>query len=698
MPSLRARFIENDVLIADTPVEQANISFRLNQSGEWSLNIPANIYAVQEIEEGNLVEIYEDQTLLISGTIQSLSDNTSDNKMTIDIKGRDRTDDLYAKRANTIGIYEDLPLLTILGDLLKRLDWRIGDISTMEDKTLVTTIDLRTQETLMSQVNKLLESQKNLWFRYGGIIADYPTIDVGEFQEESGVELYLPPDSSKIDLWEERQGAIISLSETQTFTDVIHSVEGFGGDVQDNTGVLRMISLRDAAVADPTLFSDPDFPIIEEISNRVYYIRNNDIAGDGGTIQVIGNLAAGTGQQIIGDSAGSEFAHAGSFIPIPGILKSFSILFSASAGAPTGDINWRLHLPDPGNSDRPGDVLMSGLFTPIASTLNKIDVVDGVYLDSGQMYWLSFTGVDNQALNVNYRLTTNTTTESLISSVCRSANQGVTWTVDLPTNTFHLTVVTEQTIEPQGTEIVKRYTQYAPERKNSNATLAAISAAGVALYDRLVAFLQDHRQVFKNYKVTAVGKNLIVKSGDNVYIHFTSARALQDNFTLNVEFIKKIISGNLRCLGQTLQYSDNKITWDFELTDGDAFGSEELFVSIYDNIKEKPQPSGAKPSFGFVPQIATISASASLAPPDTQMEDGRDAKLITFALPAAPASSTDVIRGGTPYVTASSSDMDVEFLTDPDFITATGVTCRVAPLGGWNVGSTISMETKIIWL
>lgn len=85
------------------------------------------------------------------------------------------------------GHYQEQAIISILGDLLNVLtdDWKLGNVSTMINPLVQTTIDLRPKETRWAQVVETVRSVSRCSVRYGGFdaVTGRYMIDIGAFGE-----------------------------------------------------------------------------------------------------------------------------------------------------------------------------------------------------------------------------------------------------------------------------------------------------------------------------------------------------------------------------------------------------------------------------------------------------------------------------------------------------------------------------------
>lgn len=536
---IKLRFIDPTTFAAkvDCDVETCDISWRLNEIEDWSASISANVSGINDIVPSDFIEIYHNGELVFEGVFQLL-EQTLDDGNKFKVSGRGILDNLYATRAFSQAYYQDKELVMVVGELLRRANWRLGYINTMADKTIKTTVDLRNEKRIFPQITKAIGGVADTYLRYGGYINGKYAIDIGAFGEESGVECLTIPDGDGTrsfdqdsELFGARVGAIEKISVRENNVEIINSVEAFGGEVTDNTGKLRLIDLGDALGGVPTLATDPDFPI-QTLATGIYLVRNNAIA----------------------------------------------------------------------------------------------------------------TTVGSQSLEI--------------------------------------------------------FSQYAPEKTENNATLAACRAAGLALYYRVVAFLKDHAANDVTYDVPVSGQDLYLKIGDTVHIKGTYTNSIVDDFTDDVELLSTTVDEVLRTTSAKVSFAGDTVKWSFSLVEeGSSLTQEDLYVSIYDATKTDTQPTGSVPTPAFPPQFATITQLVSPSASDTFMEDGRSAKLVTLTQAGAPVGSTGIYLAGIPYGTLVAGDLDVELVSDPVFSPAFGTVVRIAlKTRGWQYGDTTTLTCHVVWI
>ncbi len=533
---IRIRFINPDdnTVISDAVPKSVNVGWKLNQTADWSASFPKNLTALTNVSRGCLVQIFLNSEIILDGILQNFGEKWGNDTIDVSLTGRGITDKLFDIRAYSYGYYESQKRLLILALLLDRAGWRLGDVSTWSNPTDTYTIDLRNEKRLLSQITTVLSGFPGIFYRYGGVRAGAYTIDVGAFNTPAELSLYKAAEIDVISQTGEKVGLIGDFNYNQALTAIVNSVEVWGGDVKDNTGVSRTIFLSDALAADPTLATDPDFPIITDLASYIFHIRNNAI---------------------------------------------------------------------------------------------------------------------------------------------------------------------DLTVGSQSTE---RYTQYAPENTGANATLAACKSAGLALYERGVAFLLDHQANPKNISLKAEGEDLYMAVGDTVYVSNTFRQPIIDPFTDQVvDVIDSSIQGYFRVTSLSLDAGDGKVSWSFELTNGTIVTQEDLFVSVYDEATKKNQVQGTAAIVGLnFPELATYTLDIADSFPDTTMEDGSPALLVSIDVPVTglPAwTPTRMFSAGLPVVSGTDQPIEIEVVQDFAYSTTPLIIKLGVRNSNWNAAISLTLTYNVVW-
>lgn len=533
---IRIRFIDpvTNTVISDAPPQSCSLKYQLSATTDWSASFPKNLAALQDVTEGVNIEIYYNEANILSGSLQSYSEKWDGQTVNVSLNGRGVLDNLFDIRSYSFGYYENTARLLVLAQLLDKAGWRVGKVDTWTTPTGITTVDLRSEKRLLGQITTFITGFPSTFFRYGGMIAGRPCIDVGGFNTDSGVALIRSADLENYADVMDKTGLIQNISRSTTLTEIINAVEVWGGEVQDNAGVARTIFLKDTLAGYPALATDPDFPIITELANYIYRIQNNAV----------------------------------------------------------------------------------------------------------------------------------------------------------PTT--------------KGGQSVERYPQYAPEKTNTNATVSAIQTSAKALYERGVAFLQDHQDNIDALSVKASGINLFMDVGDKVYVSATARQSIIDPFSDQVvEVLDSIIQDFYRCTSLSLSFDNNTANWSFELTNGDLVKEEDIFVSVYDQAANKGQITGTTAIAGYnAPTLATYTLDVVGGYPDTTLSDGTPAKTVTIPVPVTGLpvwTPTKMYSACIPLVTGTTDPIVFEVVQDFAYNTTPLIIKCAVKNSGWTDASSFTLNYYIVW-
>lgn len=126
----------------------------------------------------------------------------------------------------------------------------------------------------------------------------------------------------------------------------------------------------------------------------------------GGTVDT--NASGSTGN--IGTNSGGVIVRrAQSFTIGQGIFTTFDVSMGANNGSPTGTITWSIQTNS--GSVPSGSVLATGTFTPVASSVNTVNVplAQQIVFAAATTYWLVFESTNTQATNVFWNIVRQTT-------------------------------------------------------------------------------------------------------------------------------------------------------------------------------------------------------------------------------------------------------------------------------------------------
>jgi len=170
-----------------------NLEYKINKiSVDWKLNaaeqIDVDIFTQITNEffnfRGKDIQIYKNRELIISGYIDKkpIASITENTLSTISLKCLGELGRLTCYKSKFASHYQDSPVLTILTDLLTVTGgaWTL-QVSNFLDSSIATTLDLRTKETLFSQIVETVKSIPNVNLRYGGYNGSSHVLEVGDF-------------------------------------------------------------------------------------------------------------------------------------------------------------------------------------------------------------------------------------------------------------------------------------------------------------------------------------------------------------------------------------------------------------------------------------------------------------------------------------------------------------------------------------
>ncbi len=249
-------------LYGDFVVSEASLSRAINEAGSFDFSIPVALLRGQSLKLNGIwfltqttqniysAELYQNGEMLMEGNVDSIGLNYVDEEPTLKFSCNGELADLIRYKAREDAYYQDEYLLYILTHLFRPefgsslvSNWFYGDVLTLEDMLIKTTIDLRGETRLFSQITKVLNAFPNTFFRYGGHVASplYPYtshyhLDIGAFNTKR-----YPPISAE---------SITQLSQDVKYSGVLRRIQSFGGEIEV-AGVKRRIDLQDAIAYDP---------------------------------------------------------------------------------------------------------------------------------------------------------------------------------------------------------------------------------------------------------------------------------------------------------------------------------------------------------------------------------------------------------------------------------------------------------------
>jgi hypothetical protein len=169
-------------------INKLSIKWKLNSSEEFDVDIYTQITNDVFSFRGKDVQIYKNRELIISGFIDKkpLATIAENSLSTVSIKCLGELGRLVCYKSKFSSHYQDSPILTILTDLLSVTngEWVLEVVNFLEP-SISTTLDLRTKETLFSQITETVKSAPNINLRYGGFNGTNHVLQVGDFGDRT---------------------------------------------------------------------------------------------------------------------------------------------------------------------------------------------------------------------------------------------------------------------------------------------------------------------------------------------------------------------------------------------------------------------------------------------------------------------------------------------------------------------------------
>ena len=265
------RLTSNSKVVGDFLASDVSIDRAINEVGSFDFNIPvATLNAVfidfqdniaVSLQADLVAQVFLNGVMIASGHVDNIGMAFEDD-LVYSFSCNAEMYTLMQKRAKSNSSYQDAQVLGILIDLLTYdTAWKLGDISTMVNPLVRTTLDLRGESRLLPQIKKVCESVPDVYFRYGGNLNEYQRIDIGIFDrhKEPSVET----------------DDVISLSHEMTYSTLLNGIEAYGGEIEV-AGVKRYINLNDALAYDPALETDSAYPVVSDHGTKM--LKNADLA------------------------------------------------------------------------------------------------------------------------------------------------------------------------------------------------------------------------------------------------------------------------------------------------------------------------------------------------------------------------------------------------------------------------------------
>lgn len=696
------RFLDNLTLnvIGDTFFDNATITWNVNETGQLTTQVPLNTPVVQNISQGVLIELWDEGELIFSGSVQSYKE-AFNNEKALDLVARDLTDTLMNCKADGQAYFENLPFLAVMGELLRPIGWRVGDVSTMADPTISTTIDLRGEESLGAQIKKLVGQVPRTYYRYAGYINGKPALDVGLLEKATSVSIYNPPDlPDVVDQPGDGVGLVTSFARDVSLTEIIYEIEAVGGDMKDNLGVQRSVHLGDAIDSIPALAQDVSYPIIEQQPGKSYTLIRTDAGYMGGTIKA---AMPNTTSFDFPAPAGGNKAFSIRFIPFPGVFSGFTLFFSTTSTNIvniTAACSWKLCAYNAGTPLIPGAVITRGTFVPKVNRLVQVPVVNGPTLAPNTYYHLVIGWDVAQSNPSSYGLKAFATTPKVLgySSNAAYTDAGAGTWVALTTQCPQVEIYTVPVGVVPGGRVNRSYNEYAPEKTENNATVLAIQTSALSMYRRAVAALVDGTGGKKKYMVAAsMGARTALKPGDSIWVDVRYTDTFFEPFTELFRDYTVTVQQYLRVTGYSLKLGDKR-DLSFNLVEGNGLTEQENLVELFDLTVDRTPPTGTVFRL-FTPALVQTNFPVTNSLPNTTMSDGRAARTVTIPVGSAPSGKGVAYLAGVPYAVSPSGRVELELVTDPNFDTGQGTVVRIT-IGerNWDYLDTATVTVLVAWI
>lgn len=723
------RFIDPDTNTAlfDLPVESFKLNVGLNQSTEWSASISIQTPSITTIFRGMVIEFYVDGALYFEGVLQRFDPELTE-KTTLSISGRSFLDnDLYSVKSYPLSYYDQAPILGVGTELLLQAGWALGDIGTLEETDLTTTIDLRGERNLLTQFNKFLQGLPRTYWREGVQRLDTHTVDLGIFNQGSGIAAIAPDSLAQFEEDSPYVHTIESFKYTVDFIEAAYAIRLQGGNIND-AGTERVVNLGDALAVDLNLRLDTQYPIIEEVNERVWSVVNlTDYPYPGGRIfsseDTLSNVIT---VAAIGDTVGgaveANVHMLISFIPYPGLLNHITIRlgtrdvnFTSELGS-VFDIYWRIYEIDPSDNRTVTAIIhhqvIPGAQFPAADMALILIPDTEIILEAGKLYGLGIGTTVGPVLDVARQVIIGANRTSVSNTFFMRQLNIPGGTLPVVGSSFNIAnfvpvieVVTDRIGTIFASAVTEKQEKFAPPKTGAASPSAEIQRAGYALYQYGKNYLFEHPPIKKEYSMSVVGTKHVPKPGDTLYVKGRATIEFFDEIsnTVFVEIMEDI-DGDLRVISYDMDFAkDGSIQINYKLQEGDGIPVTERLLALYDETKDQKPPEGdiwASP-WGLL--LDTISVNISNVSPNATFSDGTFAYGVTVSIfdgsvASLPTNTEWVYLAGNPYGTGSGGDLRIEVTEEPTFSSSGQITFLVAFANrGWEYGDSASLTIKLIW-
>jgi len=691
----------DDTLVADTPVFSANVSYGLNRSGEFDIDLPRNVPAVEGIVEGDYCEIYDSGKLLLRGIVQEV-EQKYDEKTSLSLRGRDVMDNIYYIGSSPFAVAHNRAVLAVLAETLKWANWRIGELDTLNNPTAVTSIDVRNEDRLILQVQKILEALQKANYRYGGFQAGYHTLDIGSFGKSSGIAIYTPPDDTRIINKASGIGWMKSFTVKTVLSDITQAVSLIGGDITDDQSRQRSVWMGDGLTSNAdrdAYFADPDFGFLEIVPYKKAVIWNRALGNDlgireFGSFFLDGIISASLGGSELGKidtTVASRRTQSYTFYSTPGYLREFIFRIRGHVGTPS-DVTAYVY---ESSGFAPGvvgtlDTLLYSYVIPAAqlgdATIVRVPIpAETVRIEEGQQYTVVL--IPTYVNSSYYTITVNaswppTPAQYLFNNQLDAAltalGAGSTGTTRLPMCEF----IIDPDGDPVGLWYNARADQFTAQDETLSGTVAlnAIQAAGKGLIEFAKGLLQERNEASVEYDLGDVyGEDILPNIGETVFVSGRAQAFYLNPLTGEAHVVNLQVEEDLRIDEIKINLGNDKTSYQFKVSTQTGVVPQDESIILLDRSKHqanKVSSTGFRDLFvrSIVLETQTISALS----PNAINDNGLAVLEIELNYTAAPAGAILAVQAGVPFGSSPNGDLKVEWVSELDVDSAAGPVVRLS--------------------
>ena len=689
--------LETGVLVGEFFAQQVSVDRGTNNTGSWNFVVPFFMPNASILRNRARAYIMLNGVTVMDGIVTNVGFPIGEEGVAYTVSGSGEMSDLSLIRSKSDAVYEDTTLVAILNDLLTYAPgWELGDISTMEDPSVTTAIDVTGEERLLPQITQAIDSVPGTYYRYGGIDGlGNRLIDIGSFGDTSGIFLEQPNDAEYAHRFNyARWGRILSISVQEDSSEIINEIEAYGGDYEDADENDRTIEVHDATALHPELLDDPDFPIVT-YDGILWLVRNNAVWPSGASVtryydeHTTPDNKPATANRIM-RAAYAVYKHA-----VKDLLESAetTVSYDITATGLTTALRVQQDLDAP--TFIAADIVENGELTTTtgwtASGLVITPATPGSYIYSTALLFGILRQETGQHLYPN----------DYVEASVILQNHG---TLDA-----HITLVIadEDGIEEYTNAVtvpaygppVRWYVSGTFTQNLENLTFRMLFSDTGSSYECLVKdAVINYTHVIGSpiYEEQVFG--VLPNVGQTAFVRARAEGSIHDGFTgtlLDPEVVD--VNEALRIDAYTLNGDENGMTISLKATPNVKVISEDEVVHFFDELK--PKKKRKKGVITNLPAGSLVTNNTSAGPglaPDTTLTDGTDARLITVPLASVPGWAVSVSLASLP--TLDPSSCRYEIITNP-VIPATGLTVAVSGSGGldWTTASSADVTATFLY-